>query len=93
MKRITIQTDIDIDPKFWALLPALNINLGSKQFEFEWLCLGIYIGKLKPIAPKKNTIEYELHISVDSKPALKAIRKIKRKLILLKIKSFFRNLF
>lgn len=43
MKReITIQTQITIDPKFWALIPALNINLHSGELELEWLCLGIY---------------------------------------------------
>jgi len=38
-----ITADVRFDLKFWAILPALNINLHSKNFEFEWLCLGIYI--------------------------------------------------
>nr|DAY93925.1 MAG TPA: hypothetical protein [Caudoviricetes sp.] len=46
-KRSTYKIDVDFDTKFWALLPALNINFHSWEFEFEWLCLGIYIGKLK----------------------------------------------
>ena len=33
---------IDIDFKFLAIIPALNINLHSLELEFEWLFLGIY---------------------------------------------------
>lgn len=44
-KRIRLVVDIDLDFDFWAILPALNINKHSKSFEFEWLCLGIYISK------------------------------------------------
>lgn len=33
--------DIQIDFKFWSLFPAININLHSKELEFEWLFLGI----------------------------------------------------
>lgn len=36
--------EVEFTPKkFWALLPAININFGVGEFEFEWLCLGIYI--------------------------------------------------
>ena len=45
MKRTTIKIDIDFDVKFWALLPAININIHSHGFEFEWMCIGLYIGK------------------------------------------------
>lgn len=46
MKRIELKVSIDFTPKeFWAILPALNINIHNREFEFEWLCLGIYIGK------------------------------------------------
>lgn len=45
MNRRTYKVDIDFDIRFWALFPAININLHSREFEFEWLCLGIYIGK------------------------------------------------
>ena len=31
------------DWKFFAILPALNINIHSKSFEFEWLFLGVYL--------------------------------------------------
>ena len=33
---------IDIDFKFWAIIPAFNLNLHSFDLEFEWLFLGIY---------------------------------------------------
>lgn len=39
-----IVVDIEISPKtFWALLPAVNINISNKNLEFEWLCFGFYI--------------------------------------------------
>lgn len=37
--------DFDVDWKFFAILPALNINLHVKGFEFEWLFFGVYIRK------------------------------------------------
>lgn len=40
---ISIKADFDFDLHFWAILPALNINLHSNSLEFEWLCIGIYI--------------------------------------------------
>lgn len=43
MKRSTITIDLDLDIKFWALLPAVNINIHSSGFEIEWLCFGIYV--------------------------------------------------
>ena len=45
-KRISFKVDIDLDFQFWAILPAININLHSKSLEFEWLCLGVYISKI-----------------------------------------------
>lgn len=33
---------IDWDWKFFAILPALNINIHSLDLEFEWLFLGVY---------------------------------------------------
>lgn len=47
MKRTTLTIHIDIDFKFWAILPCLNINLNFPHLEFEWLCLGIYVSKKK----------------------------------------------
>lgn len=35
----------EIDFKYWALLPALNINLNFPALEFEWLAFGLYIQK------------------------------------------------
>jgi hypothetical protein len=52
MKRISLKTEMEVHPQFWALLPALNINLNSKEFEFEWLCVGIYISKIEPEIPE-----------------------------------------
>ncbi len=44
MKRYTFKLDVDIDFKFWHLVPSININLHTHELEFEWLCLGIYAG-------------------------------------------------
>lgn len=32
-----------VDSKFWAIVPAININIHSGELEFEWLCFGLYI--------------------------------------------------
>ena len=46
MKRISLNINIDLTPKsFQAILPAVNLNVGSRTLEFEWLCIGIYISK------------------------------------------------
>ena len=47
MNRRTFKIDIDFDVQFWALLPAININLHNHEFEFVWLCFGFYFGKQK----------------------------------------------
>jgi len=49
MKRFNIKIDFNIDPNFWAILPAINFNLHSNSLELEWLCFGLYIDLL----PKK----------------------------------------
>lgn len=41
-KRFSISIDFDIDLAFWHLVPSININLHSRELEFEWLCFGIY---------------------------------------------------
>lgn len=47
MKTISLKIDIEWSPKrYWAILPCLNININARQLEFEWLCIGIYFGKL-----------------------------------------------
>ena len=46
-KRITFKIDCDLDFKFWHLVPSININLHSHELEFEWLCIGFYISKIK----------------------------------------------
>lgn len=49
MKRISIKIDCDFDLLFWHLVPSININLHSHEIEFEWLCIGFYISKIKQI--------------------------------------------
>ena len=41
-KRVTFTTNVDIDFKFWSLIPSINLNRHSHEIEFEWLCIGIY---------------------------------------------------
>jgi hypothetical protein len=48
-RRFSLTFDFDIDFKFFAILPALNINLHSKHIEIEWLCFALYIGFFKRI--------------------------------------------
>ena len=31
------------DRRFFAILPALNINMHSRTLEFEWLFFGVYL--------------------------------------------------
>ena len=38
-----IEIEVLWDWKFFAIIPAVNINLHSNSLEFEWLFLGIYI--------------------------------------------------
>ena len=46
--RLSFMIEIELTPKmFWALLPAINLNMHSKELEVEWLCVGIYISKSK----------------------------------------------
>jgi len=54
-KRNTFKLDLDIDLNFWALLPALNINVHSKELEFEWLCFGVYLKKSDQITINNAT--------------------------------------
>ncbi len=42
MKDIKIEINIVLNLEFWALIPAVNINLHSKELEFEFLCFGFY---------------------------------------------------
>jgi hypothetical protein len=43
-KTFKLKIDFDVDYNFFAILPALNINLHSKEIEFEWFYFGLYIG-------------------------------------------------
>ena len=40
----SLYINFDTDFKFFAIIPAININLHSKEFEIEWLFWGLYIG-------------------------------------------------
>lgn len=44
---VLLKINLDIDFKFFAILPAINLNFGSKSLEFEWLFIGIYIDLLR----------------------------------------------
>lgn len=35
--------DFDLDTKFWALIPNVNLNLHSNEIELEFLCFSLYI--------------------------------------------------
>lgn len=39
-----LRINFDFDFKFIAIIPAININRHSKEFEIEWLFWGLYIG-------------------------------------------------
>ena len=44
---IRLSTYIYWDWRFFAILPALNINIHSRSLEFEWLWLGVYLNHVK----------------------------------------------
>lgn len=47
-RKLSFTIEFEITSKaFWALLPAINLNMYSKELEIEWLCIGIYISKKK----------------------------------------------
>lgn len=54
MNITTIKIDIDFDVKFWAIIPAINLNFHNSSVEFEWLCLGIYFNHNKTIITRSN---------------------------------------
>lgn len=46
MKEITISAELHYDKKFFAIIPAINLNFHGKfTLEFEWLVFGVYIHK------------------------------------------------
>lgn len=43
MKTINIDIDLGIDTRFWALLPAVNLNFcNGFSLELEFLCFSFY---------------------------------------------------
>lgn len=58
-KRYKIELDIDIDGEFWAILPAINVNLHNGiTIEFEWLCFGFYMRRVGSKIPSLPTHFY-----------------------------------
>lgn len=47
-KRFYLRVEFTYSPKFWAILPAFNINIGSNSLEFEWLCFAMYLDFTQP---------------------------------------------
>lgn len=47
MKKNRIRAFLVFDVKFLALLPAINLNMHSKELEFEWLFFGAYFSVTK----------------------------------------------
>jgi hypothetical protein len=35
--------DFEFDIKFWQIVPSIALNLHSREIEFVWLCVGLYI--------------------------------------------------
>lgn len=49
MKKSILNIELEFTPKdFWSLIPSININISSRELEFEWLCVGIYVSKGEP---------------------------------------------
>jgi hypothetical protein len=40
--KLNLNISFEFDYKFWAIIPAFNLNLHSKTFEIEWLCFAVY---------------------------------------------------
>lgn len=58
MKKSILNIELEFTPKvFWSLIPSININISSRELEFEWLCVGIYVGKGE--LEKKTEIIFE----------------------------------
>ena len=36
-RRVSFKVDFDLDFQFWHLVPSININLHSREIEFEWM--------------------------------------------------------
>lgn len=53
MKRIQIVFNLDYDIKFFAIIPAVNLNFHNRfTFEIEWLFFALYAYK----TPSDNNI-------------------------------------
>lgn len=58
MKDLELRVKIEFTPRtFWSVIPSVNINIGSGELELEWLCVGIYMGRVrKPCKTNKNDV-------------------------------------
>lgn len=57
-RRASFKIDFDLDLQFWHLVPSVNINLHTRNLEFEWLCFGIYAGRIIEPPKRPNTEEF-----------------------------------
>ena len=65
-RRVSFKVDFDLDFQFWHLVPSININLHSREIEFEWMCFGIYAGRIKdPPERPKETITFDRKAMID----------------------------
>lgn len=45
VRQCSISVTLCIDLRFWAITPAINVNLhGGFTLEVEWLCFAVYVG-------------------------------------------------
>ena len=42
-RALGVELSVVFDSRFFAVLPALNINGHSRTLEFEWLFFGVYL--------------------------------------------------
>ena len=42
-KSLTINMELELDKKYWEILPCISINRHSKELELRWFCFGVYL--------------------------------------------------
>lgn len=45
IRRVSFCIDIEVDFRYWNILPVVALNFHSKTLEIQWLCFGLYIEK------------------------------------------------
>lgn len=53
-EQIEPSINFEMDLKFWALYPCVNLNLHMKEIEIEWFCFGMYVS-YKHLLNKKQS--------------------------------------